>query len=289
LKEGLIRPALVNQMCSWRHSGFHVDRSVHLDRGDRKGIEQLARYMARCPFSLARLVRITGEGKVLYKADKEHCQHYPAPASDDLYNGVDRNYQIFEPLDFLAELTQHIPDKGEHLIRYYGCYSNKCRAKAGNPPATSAFPATPTASTDQGVPGSPASKPPAASPGDRQARRRWAVLIQRVYQADPLRCPHCGGAMQIIAFIEAHGGGRTRSCAKSSSTAACGIPRPHVPALQRGPRLHPFLVLRSPEVAPACTISRKPTRNSSNISTAGPKPRPRPRWNCRGTTEKADQ
>ena len=34
---------------------------------------------------------------------------------------------MFEPLDFLAELTQHIPEKGDHQIRYYGWYSNKSR------------------------------------------------------------------------------------------------------------------------------------------------------------------
>ena len=42
------------------------------------------------------------------------------------------------------------------------------------------------------------------APPDRLARRRWAILIRRVYQADPLRCPRCGGTMKIIAFIEAH-------------------------------------------------------------------------------------
>ena len=41
--------------------------------------------------------------------------------------GIPRNHEIFEPLDFLAEVTQHIPDKGEHQIRYYGHYSNKSR------------------------------------------------------------------------------------------------------------------------------------------------------------------
>jgi hypothetical protein len=30
-------------------------------------------------------------------------------------------------LEFLAAVTQHIPDKGEHQIRYYGWYSNKNR------------------------------------------------------------------------------------------------------------------------------------------------------------------
>jgi len=34
---------------------------------------------------------------------------------------------VFDPLDFLAEVTQHIPNKGEHQIRYYGWYSNKKR------------------------------------------------------------------------------------------------------------------------------------------------------------------
>ncbi len=30
-----------------------------------------------------------------------------------------RNFGLFEPLDFIAEVTQHVPDPGEHLIRYY--------------------------------------------------------------------------------------------------------------------------------------------------------------------------
>ena len=30
------------------------------------------------------------------------------------------------------------------------------------------------------------------------------MLIQRVYQVDPLTCPKCGGRMKNIAFIEAH-------------------------------------------------------------------------------------
>ena len=30
------------------------------------------------------------------------------------------------------------------------------------------------------------------------------MLIKKVYHADPLLCPRCGGKMRIIAFIEAH-------------------------------------------------------------------------------------
>ncbi len=34
------------------------------------------------------------------------------------------------------------------------------------------------------------------------SKSAWAVLIKRVYDVDPLKCPHCGGQMKIISFIE---------------------------------------------------------------------------------------
>ena len=40
---------------------------------------------------------------------------------------VARNFQVFDPLDFLAEVTQHIPEPRAHTIRYFGWYSNKAR------------------------------------------------------------------------------------------------------------------------------------------------------------------
>lgn len=50
---------------------------------------------------------------------------FPEPGDEELLAGPSRNFQIFGPLDFLAEVTQHIPDPGAHLVRYYGWYSNK--------------------------------------------------------------------------------------------------------------------------------------------------------------------
>jgi len=32
-------------------------------------------------------------------------------------------------------------------------------------------------------------------------RRRWAELIRRVYEIDPLVCPRCGGEMRVVGFI----------------------------------------------------------------------------------------
>ena len=138
LDDKKIDPPLVAQLRSWRHSGFGVDRSVRLAAGDRGGIENLAQYLARSPFSLGRLVRITESGQVVYRAQHDRPQRFPDPASEGLAAGVSRNFQVFEPLDFLAELLQHIPNKGEHLIRYYGHYSNKARgirARQGAVPA----------------------------------------------------------------------------------------------------------------------------------------------------------
>ncbi len=35
-----------------------------------------------------------------------------------------RNFALFPVLDWIAEVTAHIPNNGEQLVRYYGVYSN---------------------------------------------------------------------------------------------------------------------------------------------------------------------
>ena len=39
-------------------------------------------------------------------------------------------------------------------------------------------------------------------PGSSIFKQRWAGLIKKVYEADPLLCSRCEGAMRIIAFID---------------------------------------------------------------------------------------
>jgi hypothetical protein len=203
LDEDKIEPAVVDQIRSWRHSGFGIDRSVRLEAGDRQAIQRLAEYMARSPFSLARLIRITPAGQVIYRAEKDRPLAFPEPGSGDLFGGVPRNYQIFKPVDFLAELTQHIPNKGEHLIRYCGHYSNKARGlRARQAAARTTCPSHPADQHAGGLPPPPAQPATPATPD----RRRWAMLIQHIYQVDPLKCPCCGGAMKILSFIEARQG-----------------------------------------------------------------------------------
>jgi len=79
-------------MRSWRHSGLpfpavtpavslcsrravsatprlSVDHSVALAAGDIAGLERLAAYMVRCPFSLDRIVSVSDDGQVVYRAE----------------------------------------------------------------------------------------------------------------------------------------------------------------------------------------------------------------------------
>ena len=97
-----------------------------------------------------------------------------------------RNFQVFEPLEWIAAVTSHIPDKGQQMVRYYGYYSNKSRGKRkkekGNPDHLNI------------------KEEPSHSA--KEYRRLWAQLIQKVYEVDPLICSKCGGTMRIVSFIE---------------------------------------------------------------------------------------
>jgi hypothetical protein len=70
--------------------------------------------MTRCSFSLSRLVQVTETGQVVYKAEKDACRAFPDPQRDELARGPKRNFQILDPLEFLAEFTQHIPPQAAH-------------------------------------------------------------------------------------------------------------------------------------------------------------------------------
>ena len=165
-----------------------MDQSVRLEAGDAAGVQRLVQYFLRCPFSQARMIEVTDAGKVIYKTEHNAVGRFPEPGDEELLAGSSRNFQIFDPLDFLAEVTQHVPDPGEHLVRYYGWYSNKTRGQRAQ--------RQPSADAGTGM----ASRSPSA----REARKGWAALIKQVYASDPIRCPKCGAEMKIIAFIERH-------------------------------------------------------------------------------------
>ena len=193
LSEGRISEEVVESMMKWRHSGFSVHKDVYLAANDKRGIENLAQYIARCPFSLARMIKVTQEGNVLYRSEHFGPKDFPHWKSIPTLPGINRNFEVFKPLDFLAQMTQHIPDKYQNLTAYFGAYSCRTRGEKKKK-AMADSEAQPVAmdNTD--------------SEHDAEyrkaARRRWARLIKKVYEVDPLVCPKCGGKMGVIAFIE---------------------------------------------------------------------------------------
>jgi hypothetical protein len=100
---------------------------------------------------------------------------------------INRNFEIFTGPDFLATITQHIPDKGAQMVRYYGWYSNKMRGQRHI--AAHGIPAEPLR---------PASTPP---PPATLPSKKWRDVILKVWHTDPLLCPHCQHKMEVLAVI----------------------------------------------------------------------------------------
>ena len=93
----------------------------------------------------------------------------------------------FTPLEFLARITPHIPNKWEQTNRYFGAYSSRTRAvlkKKNTAEDTSLL--------------IPCSLEPQAI---KKASKSWAALIKQVFEIHPLACPKCGSLMRIAGFI----------------------------------------------------------------------------------------
>jgi hypothetical protein len=160
-------------MLTWPHSGFHVHTAVWVPEDDRAFATRLARYCARNPVALERLTYDRAVKSVTYRSDKSE--------------GPTAGTETVDPLEFLARVLVHIPDKGHVTTRYYGWYANRPRGMRG----------TSARATAKG--------PPAILPAPRlaptEASRRWAALLQQIFEVDPLACPTWQGAMRIVAFI----------------------------------------------------------------------------------------
>ncbi len=134
--------------------------------------------MMRSPVSLSRLRFTPGAKEVVYAGKGGHDAREP---------GEDER---IDAEDFVARVLVQIPDPRRHLVRYYGAYSNRARGQRRK--AEAHLDACPSGGTSQKTP----------TPPERAAlRRRWANLIRRVYEVDPLVCPRCGAEMRVVGFI----------------------------------------------------------------------------------------
>lgn len=171
----LITQQRVDLLLSWKHPGFSVHNSVYVAPGDQAALEGLVRYMMRPPVSLARLRLLPDADQVL---------HFPKGSGDD--PGSAQPERI-DAMEYVARVLAQIPPPRKHLVRYYGRYSNAARGKRRRDQATDVQHDTRTQA--------------AASAATPAARKRWADLLRRVYEVDPLVCPRCAATMRVVGFV----------------------------------------------------------------------------------------
>jgi len=106
---------MADNLLRWRHSGFGIDASILLPGASSKERESLAQYLLPPPISLKKVSFESFHGKVLF-----HTTY------NDYFK---ENLKLFDASDFIALLTQHLPQKGVQYIRRYGLYSSRSRGK----------------------------------------------------------------------------------------------------------------------------------------------------------------
>jgi Putative transposase/Transposase zinc-binding domain len=166
VRREVILPRLAEQMLAWRHGGFTVHNQVRVAANDAEGRKSLAGYMLRAPFSLEKTTYDAARGAVIYRSK--------------LHATLKREFQVMPGAEWLELLCKHVPDRHEHMVRYYGCYSSRTRGSEHE-----RFDIEETHGQAR-----------------QAAKAAWAKMIRKVYEVDPFACPKCGAQMRVIALIE---------------------------------------------------------------------------------------
>ena len=122
LRERRIDKVVIRTLLGWRHSGFSLHNAVRIGAADTDGRRAVAEYIPRSPFALEKLRYQARTGTIIY-----HSTMHPV---------LKRNVAVFSAGDWLAALTAHIPNAGEHLVRY-AC---AVRATGDGPPLSVGYP-----------------------------------------------------------------------------------------------------------------------------------------------------
>jgi len=157
---------------SWPHSGFNVHVGESIAPDDKISLAQVARYMLRASVVMSR---------ISYDCTRATVRTDPGgPRSEGPIE--------LDVLDFIARLSVHILEPHELLVVCYGVYSNASRRRRvpSGRHETSLCPAD-HFDDDEGE-------------WLKTRRTRWAKLIRKVWQEDPLLCQRCRGSMRIISF-----------------------------------------------------------------------------------------
>jgi len=164
VKRKVLAPEVADNLMSWRHSGFHVYATEPFDPADKQTLINRLAYAYRLPAPLNRLS--FNDGMVKVAARKQTL--------------------TLTPVDFIAKLTLHIPNRYQNIRHYAGFYSSNIQRKV-----RSAKPKDKT--NDETIPATVEIKTP--------VKPKWATLIAKVFGEIPIACPRCGTAMDLKEFV----------------------------------------------------------------------------------------
>ena len=77
-----------------------------ISASDKQRLEDTAAYLVRNPLSLKKLVYLDDQQAVLYRSR--------------MNPSLGRNFEALDPLEWLARMSDHIPDPGQHRTLFYG-------------------------------------------------------------------------------------------------------------------------------------------------------------------------
>ena len=109
-------------MLTWPHAGFHVHPAVWVPEDDRAFATRLARDCARNPVALERLTYDRTARTVTYRSDKSE--------------GPTAGTETAEPLEFLARVLVHIPDKGHRSLKSTRSPARRAAGPCGSSPSS---------------------------------------------------------------------------------------------------------------------------------------------------------
>lgn len=158
---------VIESMKDWEHSGFDCFLGSRIPPDQEEDISRLTCYILRPPFTLGSIQADQVNGKFRYNS--RHANKECPP---------------LDPLELMARICVHIPDKYKHTVFRYGIYSNAAVGKRKK-------------QKQQNEEEDGDQKGEENSGGNSE----WARLMKKVWNVDPLECPECGGEMEIIAFV----------------------------------------------------------------------------------------
>ena len=160
VKKNVLMPDIADNLLSWKNSGFHVYASWPFHPDEENTLKNRLAYAFMPAVTLNRL-SFNGE-EVSYRTKK--------------------NLSLtFTPVDFLARLTLHIPDRYQNIRRYAGFYASNIQRKVRA-----------ARKTGEGASSIKEAKP---------IKPKWAALIAMIFGKLPTECPKCGALMELKQFI----------------------------------------------------------------------------------------